>query len=63
MQSRSTRQYWDGQWDALRHCATVIRRLAETNPTPEQLNRLALAIETKARLTATYKLGKTDLDK
>lgn len=58
MRSQGTRQYWEGQWDALRYCASVLRSIADQNPDSEQLKRLASAIETKAQLTAACKLGK-----
>lgn len=56
---RGSRQYWEGQYDALTRCARILRRIADQNPTSEQLKRLAAAIETKARLTAINKLGDT----
>ena len=57
---QGSRQYWEGQWDALTYCARVVRSMADQNPTSEQLKRLAMAIETKARMTATNKLGDKD---
>lgn len=53
---RGCRQYWEGQYDALTHCARILRQIANQNPTSQQLKRLASAIETKARLTAINKL-------
>jgi hypothetical protein len=54
---QGTRQYWQGQWDALTQCARVLRNFADRNPTSQQLRRLATAIETKACLLAAKKLG------
>lgn len=53
-----TRQYWQGQYDAFMQCARVLRKAAANTPALE-LNRLAAALETKARLTAENKLGET----
>ena len=54
---KASRQYWEGQYDALAHCARVLKDLADQNPTSQQLKRLATAIETKAHLTAINKLN------
>jgi len=52
-----SRQYWEGQYDALVDCTRILRKLANQPQSTEQLNRLAAAIETKARLLAFNKLG------
>ena len=54
---RSSRQYWEGRYDALVYCARILRQLADQNPNSQPLKRLAAAIETKARLTAINKLN------
>lgn len=53
---RGSRQYWEGQYDALTYCARILKQIVDQNPTSQKLKRLASAIETKARLTAINKL-------
>lgn len=60
MDSRATKQYWEGQYDALTYCARVLRHISDQNPTSEQLKRLARAIEIKATLMGHNKLGHND---
>jgi hypothetical protein len=62
MYPRATRQYWQGQYDALRHCARVLRGAADRITATEQMKRLASAMDTKARLTAIRKLGENPDD-
>lgn len=61
MDARSTRQYWEGQYDALIHWSIVLKKFADQKPTSEQIKRLAAAARTKAVLIAKSKLkGDTD---
>jgi hypothetical protein len=52
---QGSKQYWQGQYDALRHCAIILRKFADQNQTQKQLNLLARAIEVKSVLMARRK--------
>lgn len=52
---RGSRQYWEGQYDALVDCSRMLRHAATQTLTPQQLKLLAEAIATKARLMSVNK--------
>lgn len=54
----ATRQYWEGQYDALMHWSEVLSKLATQEPTNIQLQRIATAAKTKAILIGRNKLRK-----
>lgn len=53
VQAQATKQYWEGQYDALIDCARIMR-------IHKSEKHLIAAIETKARLIATQKLTPED---
>lgn len=53
---RATRQYWEGQYDALMHWSEILNNLAQNNPSSKQIQRLAMAARTKAVLIGQNKL-------
>ena len=48
MDARSTRQYWEGQYDATIKWANILDRYAKKHVTSEELKRLAAAARTNA---------------
>jgi hypothetical protein len=59
MNARATRQYWEGQYDALIQWATILEKCANQQPS-DQLKKLASAARTKAVSIGQNKLQRNN---